>query len=192
MTDDDAWPGDRAPLGRRTPQRATVLTALIGCGDFVSAQTLHLRLASGGEGVGLSTVYRTLAALADAGRADVVRDPSGERLFRYRPSDEHRHYLLCRSCGQGVPVDAGPVEEWAQALAESSGYADVQHTLELTGTCPDCRADSPRPGTLDSPSPARSFCSEFRFHFSFDAPTGAAVPVSARIGMPRGRIGRHQ
>jgi Fur family transcriptional regulator, ferric uptake regulator len=140
--EDDAWPGDRVLLGRRTPQRATVVNALIDCGDFVSTQALHLRLAAAGESVGLSTVYRTLAALADAGRADVVRDAHGERLFRYRPSDEHRHYLLCGSCGQGVPVDAGPVEDWARALAESSGYADVQHTLELTGTCPDCRTEN--------------------------------------------------
>jgi len=124
--------------GGDTPRRRGD-RALIGFGDFVSAQALHMRLAAAGEGVGLSTVYRTLGALADAGRADVVRDPGGERLFRYRPSDEHRHYLLCRCCGQGVPVDAGPVESWAAELAEASGYADVQHTLELTGTCPECR-----------------------------------------------------
>jgi Fur family ferric uptake transcriptional regulator len=67
-----------------------------------------------------------------------VREPGGERLFRYRPSREHRHYLLCRSCGQGTPVDAGLVEAWAAATAESSGYAEVHHTVELTGICPDC------------------------------------------------------
>lgn len=110
--------------------------------DFVSARPLHIRLLVPGEGVGPSTVHRTLSALAEAGRADVVRDPSGERLFRYGPSAEHRHYLLCRSCGQGIPVDAGAVEAWAAALARSCGYADVEHTLELTGTCPDCRAKS--------------------------------------------------
>jgi Fur family ferric uptake transcriptional regulator len=146
MADQDGvWPGDRARLGRRTPQRVTVLSALIGCGDFVSAQALHLRPAATGSGVGLSTVYRTLTALADAGRADVVRDQGGERLFRHRPSDEHRHYLLCRSCGQGIPVDAGPVEDWARNLAASSGYDDVRHTLELTGTCPACRTGGGAP-----------------------------------------------
>ena len=127
-------------LGRRTPQRVTVLSALIRSADFTSAQTLHIRLLTAGERVGLSTVYRTLTALADAGRADVIREPSGERLFRYRPSEEHRHYLLCRACGLGLPVDAGLVETWAAAIAESSGYSDVQHTVELTGTCPSCRS----------------------------------------------------
>jgi Fur family ferric uptake transcriptional regulator len=125
-------------IGRRTPQRATVLAALTAVADFTSAQALHARLLSTGERVGLSTVYRTLTALADAGRADVVRDPGGERLFRYRPSEQHQHYLLCRACGLGLPVDATLIESWAAGITESSGYADVQHTVELTGTCPDC------------------------------------------------------
>ncbi|MEW2517064.1 Fur family transcriptional regulator [Actinacidiphila alni] len=131
-------PSEAAPFGRRTQQRATVLAALIRAADFTSAQNLHQRLVEAGERVGLSTVYRTLTALADAGRADVVREPGGERLFRYRPSQEHRHYLLCRICGLGMPVDAEAVEVWAARTAATSGYADVQHTVELTGTCPAC------------------------------------------------------
>lgn len=151
MGDDRTTPsaplGELSLIGRRTPQRATVLGALIRSGDFTSAQTLHTRLLDAGEHVGLSTVYRTLTALADAGRADTVRDPGGERLFRYRPSEEHRHYLLCRHCGLGLPVDASPIETWAAQMAESSGYADVQHTVELTGTCPDCLRDIRRGGS---------------------------------------------
>jgi Fur family ferric uptake transcriptional regulator len=130
-------------IGRRTPQRATVLAALVAVADFTSAQSLHAYLLSTGDRVGLSTVYRTLTALSDAGRADVVRDPGGERLFRYRPNEEHQHYLLCRSCGLGLPVDATLVESWAAAISASSGYADVQHTVELTGTCPDCLRPEP-------------------------------------------------
>lgn len=126
-------------LGRRTAQRATVLAALIAEAGFTSAQALHARLLASGEHVGLSTVYRTLTGLAEAGRADLVRDPGGGRLFRFRPSEEHRHYLLCRRCGLGVAVDSVVVEAWAAGVTRSSGYTDVQHTVELTGTCPDCR-----------------------------------------------------
>jgi Fur family ferric uptake transcriptional regulator len=139
MREDQAAPppADVELIGRRTPQRSTVLGALIGSAEFLSAQALHLRLLAAGEHVGLSTVYRTLTALAEAGRADVVRDPGGERLFRYRPSPQHRHYLLCRVCGTGLPVDSSLVESWAAGISASSGFADVQHTVELTGTCPD-------------------------------------------------------
>ncbi|MEU4115709.1 Fur family transcriptional regulator [Kitasatospora sp. NPDC028055] len=138
--DTDAQPdNDHDGLGRLTPQRAEVLRALRGCEDFVSAQVLHAGLLITGSRVGLSTVYRTLTALAEVGRADVVRDTNGERLFRYRPGADHRHYLICRACGLSSPVDSAAVEAWAERVAELSGFADVQHTVELAGVCPDCR-----------------------------------------------------
>jgi Fur family ferric uptake transcriptional regulator len=141
-------PSDEVHLiGRRTQQRATVLAALISTADFTSAQALHARLLAEGRRVGLSTVYRTLTALAEAGRADLVREPGGERLFRYCPSEEHQHYLLCRYCGLGLPVDSSLIESWAARITESSGYADVRHTVELTGTCPNCLAFAGREAT---------------------------------------------
>ncbi|WP_308191896.1 Fur family transcriptional regulator [Kitasatospora humi] len=135
-----APPGEVELIGRPTPQRTEVLQALAHCEEFISAQLLHAGLLAAGSRVGLSTVYRTLTALVVAGRADVVRDANGERLFRYRPDDDHRHYLLCRQCGISIPVDAGPVETWADQIARTSGFADVQHTVELTGTCTGCIA----------------------------------------------------
>ncbi|MFI9273507.1 Fur family transcriptional regulator [Kitasatospora sp. NPDC052896] len=139
--------GEFASIGRPTPQRTVVLEALMGSEGFVSAQILHAGLLTGGSRVGLSTVYRTLTALADAGRADVVRDVNGERLFRYRPGADHRHYLICRVCGLSVAVDSGPVETWADQVAEESGFADVRHTVELAGVCTTClaAADDGRP-----------------------------------------------
>ncbi|MFF7633134.1 Fur family transcriptional regulator [Kitasatospora sp. NPDC008050] len=132
--------GEVGLIGRPTPQRTEVLRALAGRGEFVSAQLLHAGLLAVGSRVGLSTVYRTLTALATAGRADVVRDVNGEKLFRYRPDEDHRHYLICRHCGSSVPVDSGPVEAWADEVARTSGFAQVQHTVELAGVCADCLA----------------------------------------------------
>ncbi|MFD7168858.1 Fur family transcriptional regulator [Streptomyces violascens] len=134
-------PDDVNLIGRRTAQRATVLKALIEAHGFVGARTLHAALEEAGSHIGLSTVYRTLGALAAADRADVVRTRVGERLFRHRPAAEHRHYLLCRDCGLGMPIDAEDIESWAERITAASGFAEVEHTVELTGVCPDCRAE---------------------------------------------------
>jgi len=125
-------------IGRLTQQRTIVVEALIRADGFVGAQALHNQLAAAGSPVGLSTVYRTLTALASVGRADMVRDTSGERLFRYRPGPEHRHYLICTECGLSQPVNSGPVEDWADTIAQTSGFTKVRHTVELSGVCPDC------------------------------------------------------
>jgi Fur family ferric uptake transcriptional regulator len=132
-----------ALIGRLTHQRSTVLEALLAADDFVSAQVLHAQLIAAGTRVGLSTIYRTLTALAEAGRADTVRDTDGERLFRYRPGREHRHYLICRSCGRSVAVDSDTVETWAERTGAAHGFAQVEHTVELTGLCAACATACP-------------------------------------------------
>lgn len=124
--------------GRLTRQRAAVLRVLAGCQDFVSAQELHLRLDAAGVPVGLSTVYRALHALERTGQVDVVRDEAGERLYRPRPADGHRHYLLCRHCGRSRPLDSDVVERWAERVGAESGFSAVEHTVELSGVCARC------------------------------------------------------
>ncbi|GAA2283246.1 putative ferric uptake regulator FurB [Streptomyces ruber] len=132
---------------RATPQRAAVLRALHVRDGFASAQTLHAALVADGVPVGLSTVYRTLRFLEAAGHVDVVRDREGERLYRFRSADGHRHYLLCRECGLSLAVDAGDVERWAVRIARDTGFHAVDHTVELTGVCARCRPGRPgRPG----------------------------------------------
>ncbi|MBC2904280.1 Fur family transcriptional regulator [Streptomyces cupreus] len=124
---------------RTTRQRAAVLEGLAGCQDFVSAQELHARLTAGGHRIGLTTVYRTLRGLVAVGRVDVVRDESGERLYRPRPDDGHQHYLICRACGHSRPVDSAVVEEWADRVSADTGFAAVEHTVELSGICAGCQ-----------------------------------------------------
>jgi Fur family transcriptional regulator, ferric uptake regulator len=124
--------------GRNTWQRVAVLRVLARSRDFVSAQNLHARLAADGMPVGLTTVYRALRDLEECGRADVVRDETGERLYRMRAGAGHRHYLICRCCGRSRPVDSEVVEEWADRVAEETGYSAVEHTVELSGVCGDC------------------------------------------------------
>ncbi|MEV7383572.1 Fur family transcriptional regulator [Streptomyces lydicus] len=132
------WTDAVEPGTRRTRQRTAVRQGLAGCRDFISAQALRALLAEAGVRVGLSTVYRTLRDLERAGRVDVVRDETGERLYRERPEDGHRHYLFCRCCGRSRTVDTEVVEAWADRLGERTGFTDIEHTLELTGVCARC------------------------------------------------------
>ncbi|WP_338895161.1 Fur family transcriptional regulator [Streptomyces sp. TG1A-60] len=125
---------------RPTRQRSALLEALAASHDFVSAQELHARMTSEGTGIGLTTVYRALRDLEATGAVDVAQAVAGERLYRWRPGDSHRHYLICRACGHSRPVDSEVVEEWAGRIASDSGFAAVEHTVELTGVCAGCQS----------------------------------------------------
>ncbi|MEU3984489.1 transcriptional repressor [Streptomyces sp. NPDC026672] len=131
--------GEQPPGLRSTRQRTAVLRALHGCHGFMSARELHAAITADGTAVGLTTVYRTLRTLERDGQVDVVRERTGERLYRIRPADGHRHYLFCRSCGLSLAVEAGAVERWADDVAEATGFAELEHTVELTGICGRCK-----------------------------------------------------
>jgi Fur family transcriptional regulator, ferric uptake regulator len=128
----------KLPAGTRpTRQRRAVAAALQSFDDFRSAQDIHDLLRRAGDNVGLSTVYRTLQALADGGEVDVLRAEDGEALYR-RCSERHHHHLVCRACGRTVEVAGPTVETWADAVASEHGFSEVSHTLEIFGTCPSC------------------------------------------------------
>ena len=69
---------------RSTRQRAAVASALDNLDDFRTAQEIHQELRTSGEAVGLTTVYRTLQALADSREVDVLRTADGETAYRCR------------------------------------------------------------------------------------------------------------
>ncbi|MDD2857239.1 MAG: transcriptional repressor [Candidatus Nanopelagicales bacterium] len=122
---------------RSTRQRTAVASALGDVDDFRSSQELHEFLRERGESVGLTTVYRTLRTMADAGEVDVIVREDGESVYR-RCSGTHHHHLVCRGCGAAVEIEGPAVEQWADAMAALHGYTQVSHTLELFGLCGHC------------------------------------------------------
>ena len=124
---------------RNTRQRRAVADLMEDLEGFRSAQQIHALLEERGQNVGLSTVYRTLQALADADEIDALRSDEGETLYR-RCSSGHHHHLVCRDCGRTVEVEGPTVERWADRVAGENGFADVSHTLEIFGTCGSCRS----------------------------------------------------
>lgn len=127
-----------APGVRSTRQRAAISALLETIDDFRSAQELHEELRARGENIGLTTVYRTLQAMASAGQVDTLRSDTGESVYR-RCSEHHHHHLVCRDCGATVEVGDHEVEAWASRIAAEHGFSDVSHTFEIFGTCADCR-----------------------------------------------------
>jgi Fur family ferric uptake transcriptional regulator len=121
-----------------TRQRLAVAEALRGVDGFTSAQQLHEVLRQQGQAVGLTTVYRHLQALADAGEVDSLRTDDGESVYRRCAADDHHHHLVCRSCGRTVEVTGPVVERWAESVAQDHGFRDVSHTVEVFGTCSRC------------------------------------------------------
>jgi Fur family ferric uptake transcriptional regulator len=131
----------RAPT-RSTKQRAAIAALLDSVEEFRSAQELHDELRRRGEGIGLTTVYRTLQSMAAAGQVDSLRTDTGESLYRRCSQEHHHHHLVCRQCGATVEVAGPEVETWATEVAAAHSFSDVSHTIEIFGVCSACAAVS--------------------------------------------------
>ena len=128
---------------RNTRQAEAVESILREADGFRTAQDLFAELRRRGDRIGLTTVYRHLAALSEQGSADVVHTADGESQYRLcgvpsaDPAVDHHHHVVCRECGRSVEVSGPEVEEWAARVAAAAGYTDVSHTLEVFGLCPE-------------------------------------------------------
>lgn len=126
----------RAAGLRSTRQRLTVLEALDGRNDSITAQDLHAELRSTGTGIGLTTVYRTLTSLSEAGFLDRF-ERDGEYAFRMC-SDAHHHHIVCELCHRVEEITADEVERWVARVARRRGFTVTGHRADIFGVCADC------------------------------------------------------
>ncbi len=122
---------------RATRQRLSVLESLRERPDAVTAQDLHAELRGAGEPIGLTTVYRTLTALAGAGFLDTF-DRDGEQAFR-RCGEVHHHHLVCETCNRVEELSGDDVERWVSQAATRHGFEVTGHRADIFGICAACR-----------------------------------------------------
>lgn len=124
---------------RITPQQRAMLDVLRRSDRFRGAQQLHAELRTeAAVSVGLTSVYRILHQFTAQRLVETQRAEDGELLYRLRDTSTHHHNLLCRICGRAEQFTLDELEEHAGRLARRYRYADVDHHVDLYGTCPDC------------------------------------------------------
>jgi Fur family transcriptional regulator, ferric uptake regulator len=128
------------PAVRPTRQRAAISALLDRTEDFRTAQEIHDQLRRNGDSIGLTTVYRTLQALADSGAVDVLRTATGEAMYRRCATAGHHHHLVCRQCGTTVEIKDPAAESWIRKVAERHRFSELSHTVDIFGLCRVCSA----------------------------------------------------
>ncbi len=123
---------------RRTPQRIAVIRALDD-GHALSAHEVYQRARDHCPELGLSTVYRTLLALTDAGLLDAIGQHDGEATYRLC-SGHHHHHLVCTGCrrvDELAECDLSPIEA---RIGQERNFQVDGHSLTFYGLCSACRS----------------------------------------------------
>jgi len=99
--------------------------------------------------VSLTTVYRNLSLLVDAGiiRKTDWQDVGRLGAARYERiwGREHHDHLVCSKCGTRVEFSYPAIDVLQDAVAKEHGFTLERHCLELVGVCPDCRRQGGEP-----------------------------------------------
>ena len=142
-------------MERNTRQRQAVLEALAGSGRTLSPPEILALAQVQAPGLNLSTVYRQVKSLEEAGDVLKVQLPGQPARFeapcghaasspQSAPAhhhDEapaqahHHHHFHCLSCDQVVPIHGcpGPMQDLAP-----QGFVVERHDLVLHGRCAHC------------------------------------------------------
>ena len=132
MTRNPDGSGDIAPKRRMTRQKRAIAENVLNRCDHPTAQEIHRDLDD--QGIGLATVYRNLALLAEEG---IITTVEHEGEVRYDCNNEPHGHASCTSCGA----------LWDIPLPPSKGVGNVSGPLatitvvefSLRGTCHDCQ-----------------------------------------------------
>jgi Fe2+ or Zn2+ uptake regulation protein len=126
---------------RYTKGRRRVVAAMTGADGPRSAAELHEII---GATVPLSSLYRSLAVLEEAGI--VVPHFAAKGLTRYELAEwitGHHHHVICIECGAVEDIAVPPpyemdVAQLVEAIGATIAFAPVSHTLEIEGRCRRC------------------------------------------------------
>lgn len=91
--------------------------------------------------LGLTTVYRTVALLAELDLVRRVHWSDGCHAY-VATSPGHRHHVVCLACGRTVEFPGSErVVGLIADVERTTDYRIEEHLLQLSGLCPRCRDD---------------------------------------------------
>ena len=119
---------------RLTPQRETILHIFqeLPQGEHLSAEDLYHRLETDGEGISLSTIYRTLKLMARMGILRELELGEGHKHYEInQPYPHHHHHLICVRCNLTIEFKNESILKIGGKIAQKEGFhlLDCQMTI---------------------------------------------------------------
>ena len=128
---------------RLTGPRLAVLEEFLTLERHVTAEELFIGARRRNRGVSLSTVFRTVKLLVEAGVARETCPDQGARRYEHVYRHSHHDHLVCVRCGAVKEFSDEAIERAQIAIYRRFGYTPAGHRLELQGECQNCAKRSP-------------------------------------------------
>jgi len=130
----------RAAGCRVTAQRLLLLKLLHDCKGHASANDLYHLAGARDPRLNLSTVYRTLSKLKEAGLVHELHLDQEHHHYELVAKGTH-HHLICQGCGKILEMTCFLVDEILSHIETEHDFKVTATHIEFTGYCADCQAD---------------------------------------------------
>lgn len=127
---------------RLTPQRETILHIFQNLpeGQHLSAEDLYNELQSQGEGISLSTIYRTLKLMSRMGILRELELAEGHKHYELnQPYPHHHHHLICVRCSKTIEFKSDSILKIGTKAAQKEGFHILDCQLTIHAVCPTCQ-----------------------------------------------------
>lgn len=96
------------------------------------------------EHIDLATIYRNLEQFERLYLISKTEHSNGG--WRYSLSEKHHsHSIVCVECGQKISMGMCVMAEVEKIIAERTGFVNIHHVVNFSGSCPTCQKPSSLP-----------------------------------------------
>lgn len=124
---------------RRTEQRDLILDTFLSTEEHLTSEDLYGLVHKVDADVGLTTIYRTLKLLTEAGLARETRFGDGKTYYEHHYNHEHHDHMICTECGKVIEFFSPEIEDLQDQMASNFGFKPTHHSLRLWGLCSGCQ-----------------------------------------------------
>jgi Fur family ferric uptake transcriptional regulator len=125
---------------RFTKERETILDEILSRKGHFDLEEVYLGLRDKGSKVSRASIYRTVPLLLESGLLEEVQRTAKHAHYELTYGSSHHDHMLCTECGKVIEFYSPSIEKLQEKLCRARGFKGTSHTLEIMGTCRECRA----------------------------------------------------
>lgn len=122
-----------------TSQRKAIAEAFFDLPGHHSLDEFYKHVVERDTSIGLTTVYRTLKLLCDAGVAHETQFSDNITRYEVAIPNKHHDHLICINCGKIVEICDPKIEAIQRTIARKNNFVLCGHSHNLYGVCPACQ-----------------------------------------------------
>ena len=124
---------------RNTPEREEIINEIFADQDHFDVDELYIRLRQKGSKISKASIYRNIPHIIESGLIKEVWHENGHMHYETVYGHRHHCHLRCLGCGKVIEFVEKGLKDIEARLSRQNGFEIVDHRLDITGYCSDCR-----------------------------------------------------